>query len=102
MRSLLVIAHESPEKVSEKRLITTKQAVVDNTSFPRFFKGASTLVLVVGVLALVVVTGAEGYNDEKGILKWNPYWFSNFRYSAPSSFYISPNRIGTPLKRVRC
>ncbi|CAL8092730.1 unnamed protein product [Orchesella dallaii] len=60
--------------------------------------GYSGVAFVVLSVALI---GVAGYNDEKGIFKWTPRWFTNnFRYSAPSSYYISPNRIGTPYKRL--
>lgn len=58
------------------------------------------LIAFTATCCIVALPTAQAFNDEKGILKWNPYWFSNFRYSAPSSFYISPNRVGTPYKRV--
>ncbi|OXA55669.1 uncharacterized protein LOC110849199 isoform X2 [Folsomia candida] len=49
-----------------------------------------TFTTIIGTLALFscfAILQTNAFNDDMGLLKWNPYWFSGKKYSEPVSYY---------------
>lgn len=47
----------------------------------------TTIGFTMLIFSLTLSTGNAFNDDNRGVVKWNPYYFSNSRYSDPGSYY---------------